>query len=298
MAITIPPQTALAALTPLSVLAASYDGLLCDIWGVLHNGVAAFDDAVDALCRYRAQGGIVILITNAPRSHLEIYPQLERFGVPRKAFDAVVTSGDVTSMLMRKNPDTPLFHFGPTRDHSILNGLKNSIVGISDAKLCLLTGPLDDDIKTVDVYEHLLTELRDHEVEMICANPDLIVRSGSRMVICAGSIAARYAQMGGAAINSGKPEAEIYDAAVEKIVSLAGREIPKNRFLVIGDGLPTDIKGAAQNGFDAYFITGGIHASELGDMDIPGNVAETITQITSRYPDISLVGVCDRLRWT
>lgn len=298
MAITLTPQTALATLTPLSVLAASYDGLLCDIWGVLHNGVAAFDDAVDALCRYRAQGGIVILITNAPRSHLEIYPQLERFGVPRQAFDAVVTSGDVTSLLIRKSPDTPLFHFGPARDHSILFGLRNPIVGISGAKLCLLTGPLDDDIETVDVYENLLKELRDNEVTMICANPDLTVRSGFRMVICAGSIAARYAQMGGAVIQSGKPEAEIYNAAVEKIANFAGRVIPKNRLLAVGDGLPTDIKGAAQNGFDAYFVTGGLHANELGDMGIPENVSQTISQITIRYPDISLVGVCDRLRWT
>jgi HAD superfamily hydrolase (TIGR01459 family) len=197
MAITLPPQTALATLRPLSVLAKSYDGLLCDIWGVLHNGVAAYEDAVDALCRYRAQGGIVVLITNAPRSHHEIFPQLERFGVPRKAFDAVVTSGDVASMLLDKSPETPLFHFGPARDHSILNGLTNPIVGLSAAKLCLLTGPLDDDIETVDVYEHLLTEMRDNEVALVCANPDLTVRSGSRMVICAGSIAARYAQMGG-----------------------------------------------------------------------------------------------------
>lgn len=199
MVISIPPQTALATLTPLSAFAASYDGLLCDIWGVPHNVVAAFD----ALCRYRAQGGIVILITNAPRSHHEIYPQLKRFGVRFRAFDAVVTSGDVTSMLMRKNPDTPLFHFGPARDHSILNGLTNPIIGISNAKLCLLTGPLDDDIDTVDLYGNLLTELRKNQVEMICANPDLIVRSGSRMVICTGSIAARYAQMEGAFINSG-----------------------------------------------------------------------------------------------
>jgi HAD superfamily hydrolase (TIGR01459 family) len=199
MVISIPPQTALATLTPLSAFAASYDGLLCDIWGVLHNVVAAFD----AFCRYRAQGGIVILITNAPRSHHEIYPQLERFGVRFRALDAVVISGGVTSLLMRKNPDTPLFHFGSARDHSILNDLTNSNVWISDVKLCLLTGPLGEDIDTVDVYENLLTELWENQVEMIGANPDLIVRSGSRMVICTGSIAARYAQMGGAVINLG-----------------------------------------------------------------------------------------------
>ncbi len=283
--------------TPLSALASQYDGLLCDIWGVIHNGVAAFDDAVDALCRYRASGRHVVLITNAPRPAKDVYPQLERLGVPRDAFDCIVTSGDVTRNLIQGDPDTPLFHFGPARDHSILEGATNPIVGISDARLCLLTGPLDDAVETVDVYHDLLVEMRDNAVQMICANPDLVVRDGNRMVICAGSIAQRYSQLGGTVIFSGKPQASIYQEARNRVNALANRKVPKGRLLAVGDGMPTDIKGAANNGLDAYFISGGIHADEFGDMNISANMVAATKIIESRYSGINLVGIGDRLRW-
>lgn len=285
-------------LIPLSGLAEQYDGLLCDIWGILHNGVAAFEDAVDALCKYRANGGAVILITNAPRASREIYPQLERFGVPREAFDSIVTSGDATSILLAEKPEAPLFHFGPARDHSILEGLENPIVNIKDAALCLLTGPLDDTIETVDIYHSILIEMRDSSIEMICANPDLFVHSGDRAVICAGSIAQQYANLGGKVIYTGKPETPIYDEALKKVANCRGRNIDKNRLLAVGDGLLTDIKGAAQNGLDAYFIAGGIHACEFGDLNNQMKFAEAVNKIESQYLGINLIGICDHLCWT
>ena len=145
---------------PLSKLADRYDGLLCDIWGVLHNGVTAFDDAVDALRKYQASGRYVVLITNAPRSSKEIYPHLARFGVPRDAFNLVVTSGDVTGKVVAQNPDAPLFHVGAARDKTILAGVTNPIVGMSDAKQCLLTGPLDDTLETVEIHHDCLVDMR------------------------------------------------------------------------------------------------------------------------------------------
>lgn len=291
------PSNSSTRLTPLSGLSSRYDGLLCDIWGVIHNGVAAFDDAVDALCRYRAIGRHVVLITNAPRPAKDVYPQLERLGVPRDAFDCIVTSGDVTRSLIQGDPDTPLFHFGPARDHSILEGIRNPMVGLSDARLCLLTGPLDDAIETVDVYHDLLVEMRDNAVQMICANPDLVVRDGNRMVICAGSIAQRYSQLGGTVIFSGKPQASIYQEARNRVNALAKRKVPKGRLLAVGDGMPTDIKGATNNGLDAYFISGGIHAGEFGEMNISANIVAATKRIESQYSGINLVGISDRLRW-
>ncbi len=287
----------MANLMPLSDLAPHYDGLLCDIWGVLHNGVAAFPDAVDALCKYRAQGGIVILITNAPRSNHIIYPQLDRLGVPRESFDAVVTSGDVTKSLLQERPDTPLFHFGPARDQSILDGLKHPMTGSQDAKLCLLTGPLDDGIESEEIYKPLLLEMRDNAVDMICANPDLIVKSGNRTVICAGSIAQLYARLGGEVTYAGKPEAPIYDAAMTQMTIAAGRRVTKNRILVVGDSLQTDIKGAAKNGFDAYFVAGGIHTIDMGDMKIPEKLARAYSLIRHQFTNVKLAGICDHLRW-
>ncbi|MCX7565569.1 TIGR01459 family HAD-type hydrolase [Sulfitobacter sp. F26169L] len=277
----------------MSELIGSYDGLLCDIWGVLHNGEAAFSHAVDALYRVRASGRVVILITNAPRLSKEIYPQLARFGVPREAFDTVITSGDVTAQLIARQPNAPLFHFGPKRDKSVLEGLTNPIVDHSDAKLCLLTGPLDDTIVTAEVYHALLEKMHKNAVELICANPDLVVRSGNRMVICAGSIAQRYAHMGGKVSFAGKPEPSIYDEALRRAASLTGRDIPKSRLLAIGDGLATDIKGAADNGFDAYFVFGGIHASEFEEL----TAQEAVNRIKTKFLGLNLVGVTDRLSW-
>ena len=283
-----------ARIAPLSELLDRYDGLLCDIWGVLHNGDAAFSDAVDALCRARAFGRFVILITNAPRLSKDIYPQLARLGVPPESFDSIITSGDVTAQLIAKQPDAPLFHFGPERDNSILEGLTNPIVDHSDAKLCLLTGPLDDTIETTDIYHDLLEQMHENAVEMICANPDLVVRSGNRMVICAGSIAQRYAHLGGKVSFAGKPEPAIYEEALRRAASLTGRDIPKSRLLAIGDGLATDIKGAADNGFDAYFIVGGIHASEFDEL----NAQEAVNSIKTKFLGLNLVGVSDRLSWS
>ena len=287
----------MAKLTPLSHIAPHYDGLLCDIWGVLHNGVAAFPDAVDALCRFRAQGGSVVLITNAPRLNNIIYPQLARLGVPRTAFDAIVTSGDVARLLLQEQSDAPLFHFGPVRDQSILDGLPNPMVGSRDAKLCLLTGPLDDGIECADIYHSLLLEMRDNAVNMICANPDLVVKSGNRMVICAGSIAQLFKGLGGKVIYAGKPEAQIYDAAMTQMIIAAGRTLSKRQILAVGDGLPTDITGAAQNGFDAYFVADGIHSGEMGDMKVPENVKRAYSLIEHQFSDAKLAGICEQLRW-
>jgi len=288
----------MAKLKPLSDLAPYYDGLFCDIWGVLHNGAAAFPEAVDALCKYRAQGGTVILITNAPRSNQVIYPQLARLGVPREAFDAVVTSGDVTMSLLQEQPDMPLFHFGPARDVSILDGLTNPMVSSADSKLCLLTGPLDDRIESAEIYKPLLLEMRDNGVDMICANPDLVVKSGNRLVICAGSIAQLYKNLGGQVFYAGKPEAPIYDAAITQMTIATGRKLSKSRILVVGDGLPTDIKGAAQNGFDAYFIVGGIHSKEMGDIRTDEDLARAYGLIRHQFSKVKLAGICDHLRWT
>lgn len=286
------------ALIPANELAEQYDGWLCDVWGVIHNGFAAFEDAVDALCRYRTAGGYVVLITNAPRPRRAVYPQLERLGVPREAFDCVVTSGDVTQTLITKRPNAPLFHLGPPRDEIILEGLPNPIVARSQAEICLLTGPMNDAGENAEDYVESLSEMLDQDVEIFCANPDLVVRSGARLVMCAGSIARRYSEMGGRVTIAGKPQAPIYDAAVAEMSDLAGRTIARNRILAIGDGLPTDIEGAARNGFDAYFITGGIHAGELGDLASPDSVARVAVEVEKQCSGVRLAGICDRLRWT
>jgi HAD superfamily hydrolase (TIGR01459 family) len=236
-----------------------YDSLLCDVWGVLHNGVAAFPAAVDALTRFRSAGGRVVLITNAPRPSAPIRVQLKSLGVPDDAYDAIVTSGDVTRGLLAERPGVRIRHIGAERDLALYAGLDLFLTSEHDAELVSCTGLFNDETETPEDYRLLLKRAVRHKLPMLCANPDLVVERGNKLVYCAGALATLYAELGGETILVGKPHAPIYEAAKRAVSSLGGK-----RPLAVGDGLPTDIRGAVKNGIPALFITGGIHAADFG----------------------------------
>jgi HAD superfamily hydrolase (TIGR01459 family) len=250
--------------TGLSELRGSYDSLLCDVWGVLHNGVAAFPDAVEALRKFRAEAGPVVLLTNAPRPAGPIREQLRRLGVTEDAYDAVLTSGDVTREVIAQTPGAKLLHVGPDRDMSFYEGLDIEFVGEAEAELVSCTGLLDDVTETPEDYRALFQRLAARGLPMVCANPDLVVERGERLVYCAGALARLYDELGGTAILVGKPHAPIYAGARRLIAGLGGQKT-----LAVGDGLPTDIRGAVDNGVDVLFVTGGIHAADFGPADAP-----------------------------
>ena len=247
----------------LKELVGDYDSLFCDVWGVLHNGVAAFPPAVDAITRFRDTGP-VILITNAPRPSGPVRQQLRKLGVPDTAYDGLVTSGDVTRALIAERPGARLFHIGPERDMTFYEDLDVTLAPEAEAKLVSCTGLFDDDAETPDDYRALLMRLVDRGLPMICANPDIVVERGERLVYCAGALAQLYTELGGEAVLVGKPHRPIYDA-VRALIA----ERDCIRPLVIGDGLPTDIRGAVDNGLPALFVTGGIHAADFGPPDAP-----------------------------
>jgi HAD superfamily hydrolase (TIGR01459 family) len=240
-------------------LAGEYGSLLCDVWGVLHNGVRAFADAVDALTRFRESVGPVVLVTNAPRPHHSIRDQLRTLGVPDTAYDAIVSSGDVTRTVIAAEPGVRLFHLGPERDRPFYEGLDVRFVSEAEADLVSCTGLFDDNIETPENYRDRFERLVARGVRMVCANPDLVVERGDRLIYCGGALARLYEELGGQAILVGKPHAPIYDAARKLLSELGGA-----RTLAVGDGLPTDIRGAVDNGVPALFVTGGIHAADFG----------------------------------
>jgi HAD superfamily hydrolase (TIGR01459 family) len=248
----------------LSELAADYDGLLCDVWGVLHNGLRAFPHAVDAISRFRAAAGPVILITNAPRPCGSIQRQLRTLGVPDDAYDAIVTSGDVTRSVIAGRPGLPLFHLGPDRDLPFYEGLDVRFVGENEAELVSCTGLVNDDVETPEDYRPVLERLAERGLTMVCANPDIVVERGDRLLYCAGALAELYGELGGTAILAGKPHAPIYDAAKHRAAELGA-----GKLLAVGDGLATDIRGASANGIPAFFISGGIHAADFGSAATP-----------------------------
>lgn len=276
----------------LGEIAARYDLILCDVWGVVHNGVAAHKAAADALARFRAGGGRVVLVTNAPRRSSHVRGQLARYGVPADAFDGVVSSGDVTMHLIGDAPGK-LFHLGPKKDRNLFDGAEQRLVGEEEAEGVVCSGLYDDATETPADYAPMLARFRARNLPLICANPDIVVEMGDRLVYCAGALARDYAALGGKTQTAGKPHRPIYQAAVALAQDLAGREFARDRMLAIGDGLPTDIAGAAAFGIDAIYVSAGIHAAEYGGEKPDGAALLRFLAANGAGPSYWL----PRLRW-
>jgi HAD superfamily hydrolase (TIGR01459 family) len=251
----------------LSEISDRYEAILCDIWGVLHNGLTSFAEASEALVSFRRRGGAVVLISNAPRPSSPIERQVLKLGVSPDAFDAVVTSGDVTIGLMEQRAGEQLLHIGPERDLPLFDaateqiGARPRLVPLEEAQYALCTGLRSDETETVDDYQSELEAMLARGIAMICANPDIVIHRGDALIYCAGALARRYEDLGGSVIYAGKPYGPIYDRALARAERARGAPIDKSRVLAIGDGMKTDIIGAAQAELDVLFVTGGIHRS-------------------------------------
>jgi HAD superfamily hydrolase (TIGR01459 family) len=254
---TAEPQ--IAIIPSFAPLSASYDVVLCDIWGVLHNGVRSFAEACACCWRIREAGGTVILVTNAPRPNAEIARQIGRLGVERDAYDAIVSSGDVTRGLLGEVADRPLYHLGPERDLSVFEGLNTRLVAEGDAEAVICTGLFDDTVETPETYREPLSRMADRRIPMICANPDVLVERGEQVVYCAGALAGLYRELGGEVTYAGKPFAPIYDLALKIAEHQRGAPVESGRVIAVGDGLHTDMKGAANAGFDSLYIASSVH---------------------------------------
>jgi HAD superfamily hydrolase (TIGR01459 family) len=271
-------------------LSIRYPVWFCDVWGVVHDGIRCFPAAVDALRRHRERGGLVLLITNAPRPHANVEAQLQRLG-GAGTYDRVVTSGDVTRSLLEQHRGGTVHHIGPERDLGIFEGTGVARADVAEAEAVLCTGLLDDEAETPEDYRPSFEPMIARGLALICANPDLVVRRGDRLVHCAGALAKLYADMGGETLLAGKPYPPIYDLALAEAARLAGRSIAKAEVLAIGDGPDTDIRGAAENGFDALLIGGGIHE--------PGVSLEKLERdIRARIPSARIVRTLEELAWS
>jgi HAD superfamily hydrolase (TIGR01459 family) len=247
----------------LDAIADRYDAVLCDVWGVLHNGRRAYPGACAALQRLRAAGKPVVLITNVPKPRGPIPGQLDQAGVPRDAWDAIVTSGDAIRAELAARAPGPMFKIGPDDyDRTLWEGLGLATAPLSSAAFVAISGLNRDDETPAD-YTDILREARARELDLICANPDIVVQFGDRMIWCAGAIARDYEAIGGKVIMAGKPYAPIYDLAYRELETIAGKHFDKARILAIGDGVPTDVAGANRQGLDCLFIASGMHGEAL-----------------------------------
>jgi HAD superfamily hydrolase (TIGR01459 family) len=241
--------------------------VLSDIWGVVHNGLEAFPEACAALRSYRNQGGTVILITNAPRAADSVQRQLRKLGVADDTYDAIVSSGDLTRHYVADHPGRKLFWLGPERDSSIYRGLDAVLAPLEDADYIVCTGLLDDETESAEDYRPMMQKARERKLTLICANPDIVVERGDRLIYCAGAIAELYRELGGEVIFYGKPHRPIYERAMALAAERRGHAVEQERVLAIGDSVRTDLAGAHGFGIDCLFVTRGIHSEEFEGID-------------------------------
>ena len=286
--------TALPAITGLADLAGRYDAVLSDVWGVVHNGISAFPSAVDALAQFRANGGKVVFITNAPRPSPPIVAMLDELGVHRGAYDAIVSSGDATRVMIEKYRGRAIHHVGPpTGDDLLYAGLGVRRTGVDEAEAIVVTD-LDTDDDTPEMYRERAKTWLARKLPMICANPDRVVEHGDKIIYCGGALGDLYAAMGGMVLMAGKPYQPIYEEAFRLAEEAAGRPLDKSRVLAIGDSVRTDATGAAQFGLDLLFVTGSIHAAELDAFGKPDPQAIADLVAPSRA---HMAGFLPRLAW-
>jgi HAD superfamily hydrolase (TIGR01459 family) len=274
-------MTAIPELLNITQLSKPYRVWFLDIWGVLHNGVRPYDGAVIACRNFRAHGGRVILVSNSPRPRDGVALQLDQIGVPREAFDAILTSGDVSRALIAKHNGETIFHLGPERDLPVYRGLDVTLGDPADARAVVCTGLFDDEVETPDDYRDVLAACLARDLEMVCVNPDVKVERGGRMIYCAGALAQAYEAIGGTVLYAGKPHAPIYEAAQQMARDVCGEIIAPEAILAIGDGAKTDIAGAIGAGIDAVYV-----ASKVS-MDANETLADAVERLfasTSKRP--------------
>ena len=243
----------------LSALSERYDVVLCDVWGVIHNGERSFPEACDALTKWGEAKGPVVLISNSPRPSYDVVPQLDRLGVPRSAWSGFVTSGDATQALLKARAPGKVWKIGPDRDEPLYAGMDLAAAGCEEADFISCTGLYDDEKDVPEDYRERLKVAADRGLLFICANPDRVVQRGDRLIFCAGALADLYESLGGEVVMAGKPYGAIYDLALAEAAARLGRQIDRDRVLCVGDGVITDVKGAHDQNLACLFVAKGIH---------------------------------------
>lgn len=245
-------------------LLSRYDVLLCDIWGVVHDGNRAHEAANDALIRFRSAGGTVVLVSNAPQPAARVAEILDEKAVSRRAWDAIVSSGEIAIRHVRDAGYGTMHHIGPMpRSQPLVTALGLPEVALPDAEVIVCSGLIDDRREVAEDYRPLLETARRRKLSFVCANPDLAVHVGDLLLPCAGALGVLYESMGGGVVWTGKPHAEAYDMALGEAARLRGAVIDRRRVLAVGDAIRTDLAAAAGAGVDSLFVAGGLHRDEV-----------------------------------
>ncbi len=240
-----------------------YRALVCDVWGVLHDGITAYAESNETLTQYREQGGRVVLLSNSPQIEQQIEALLKRKGVQRSVYDELVTSGELAILQVRALNVKRVYHIGPERHSPLYENQPYARTGLDEAEAIVCTGFFNDDTGALESYVPDLKKAIKRGLPFVCGNPDILVDVGGELFLCAGAIAKRYEDLGGKVYWAGKPALLAYREAQKKIDAACGGAVSKSEILALGDALATDITGANAYGIDALFIAQGIHRKEI-----------------------------------
>ena len=289
-------------ISSLAEIGADYDVALVDLWGCVHNGLVLNPGAEAALQGFRQRGGYVVLVTNAPRPKDAVQARLDEMGLARDAYDAIATSGDAAQEAMLLGAvGQRIWHLGPDKDDGFFADLPDwatehapiTRVGFDEAEGIVCTGPFDELRETPEDYRGRFLSAKARGLKLLCANPDIVVDYGEQRIYCAGALAQLYDEMGGESLYFGKPHPPIYDLA-RRLAAQVGLRFSEARVIAIGDGIATDIKGGAGEGFDTLFITSGLAAAEFGpDPDAPDQdrLAAWLTR-QENQPNFAMARLC------
>jgi HAD superfamily hydrolase (TIGR01459 family) len=283
-----------AIITGAQALLMRYRVLICDVWGVVHDGVTAYPEAGEALARFRANGGTVVLLSNAPAPSSDVMHVLNDKNVRDDAWDGLVTSGDVTRARLIETGVRRVFHIGTDRDRSIFDGLGIELTGIADAQMVVATELENDRAENPEDYRPVLSQCHARGLPFLCGNPDLVVHVGNHLLPCAGALATIYVELGGDVFWAGKPHAPVYAMAWRMAAAAHGKPVAKKQMLAIGDALRTDMVGARDFGIDGLLVAGGIHRDEVMPA---GQFEQAGLEAACASFNVSPVAVIDQLRW-
>ncbi len=278
------------ALSGLREIADNYDIILCDIWGVLHNGLARYSEADIALKKFKQTGtdtnSRVALVTNMPRPVADVVSMLQGLGIEGDAYDAISSSGELSRTEILRFEGKSIRHIGPQRFENLFAGIDVRLSD-SDSTAAIVVSDVDSDTFASGSYDAEMQVWLKRKLPMICANPDKVVEVGGTLRYCAGALADAYEALGGEVLMAGKPYAPIYDFTLKK---LGAGAVPRKRILTIGDAVRTDAQGAALQRLDFLFISGSVHAGELceaggaNDKNIEALLAPTGVRLAGHMP--------------
>ena len=241
-------------LNHLSDIYKNYDTFVIDLWGVMHNGMALNQKAIEAIKQLKNQSKKIVFLSNAPRPSSKVINFLLKMNMDSKYLSNVMTSGEAAMHAINKNQfGKNFFHLGPPRDTSVFEKVKENKTDIESCDFILCTGLFDEYKKDLEFYKKLLKKYVSKK--LVCTNPDLTVHRGNIEELCAGSVAKVFEELGGEVVYFGKPYKEVYRMCFNS----------NEKVLAVGDNLRTDIKGANNLKIDCIFISNGVHRDEYKD---------------------------------